>query len=127
MQSSCFECMRSSSRAIYVTFLIFFHLESVESLKNISGNEISEISHFLDHQHDVVEGVIQRAKQSSHHHVRGNVFNTERNQIICESSESAVYGVDFLSLISLESVEFASESVNSGIFLSGNSFSNLLK
>src|SRR3954465_3359723 len=57
----------------------------------------------------------------------GDVFSAEGNQLICESSESVVYGVDLLSFVSLESIEFASKGVNSGIFLSGNSFSNLFK
>src|SRR3954462_3064798 len=57
----------------------------------------------------------------------GNVISTEGNQLICKSSESAINGADFFTLISLESIEFASKCVNSGILLGRNTFTNLLK
>src|ERR1041385_7156489 len=59
--------------------------------------------------------------------VRSNVISTEGNQLISKSSESAVNGVDFFTLVSLESIEFASECVNSSILLGRNTFTNLFQ
>src|ERR1041385_6782913 len=43
------------------------------------------------------------------------------------SCESAVNGADFFTLVSFESIEFASECVNSGILLCRNTFTNLFQ
>src|ERR1041385_5757095 len=59
--------------------------------------------------------------------VRSNVISTEGNQLISKSSESAVDGADFFTLVSLELIEFASECVNSGILLGRNTFTNLFQ
>src|ERR1041385_8982361 len=59
--------------------------------------------------------------------MRSNVISTEGNQLISKSCESAVNGADFFTLVSFESIEFASECVNSGILLGRNTFTNLFK
>src|ERR1041385_422505 len=68
--------------SVDITFFFFFHPKCVESLENISGNKIFEIIPFLDHQHNVIEGIIKRTEQSSNNNPTGNVFGTEGNQFI---------------------------------------------
>src|SRR4051812_35730971 len=109
-------CFPSSS--IDFTLLIFFILKCSKSLENISRYHFPVVRPFLDHQNDVSEGIIQRPKQISHNHVRINIFSTERFKFIGESSESAIDGIDFLSFLSLESVELASQYINTSLFLS---------
>src|SRR3954468_5635337 len=118
LQSFCFEGMRFPSSSIDFTLLIFFFLKCSKSLENISRYHFPVVSPFLNHQNDVSEGIIQGPKQSSHNHVRINIPSTERFNFIGESSESAIYGIDFLSFMSLESVELAWQYITPSLFLS---------
>src|SRR4051812_14792036 len=118
LRSFFLESMRSPSGSINFTLLIFFFLKSSKTLKNISRYHFPVVSPFLNHQNDVSERIVQGPKQSSHHHVRINILSTERFKFIGESSESAIDGIDFLSFMSLESVDFASQNINTSLFLS---------
>src|ERR1041385_2683362 len=65
--------------SVDITFFFFFHPKSVESLENISGNKIFEIIPFLHHQHNLIEGIIERTEQSSDNYATGDIFSTEGN------------------------------------------------
>ena len=100
---------------------------SFEPLNNISRNKVSEIRSLLDHQHNVRKRIIQGSKQSSHNHGVSDICGTKGGQLICMGGESVVDGGNISTLMTLEPMELASESINASVILSRDSFSNLFK
>src|SRR3954465_10761653 len=109
--------MSSSVSSIHVTLFCQFHLIGSESLKNICRSNMFVVVLLFDHHDQVFKGLIKGPKQLPDHQVICDVWSTDGNQLNGESGESIVCGLKFFSILAAKPIEFASASVDAGIFL----------
>src|SRR3954470_13012667 len=115
--------MRSSSGSIDLSLLFKFKFIGSESLKNISRRQVFVVAFLFDHHSKVFKGFVNRSKQLLDNQMISDIWSTKGYKLGGESGESIVCGFDILSILASKPVEFASKSVNSGIFLCRSTFS----
>src|SRR3954467_14729483 len=109
--------MRSSSGSIDITFFFKFKFIGSESLKNISRSQVFVIAFLFDHHGKVFKGFVNRSKQLPDNQMICDIWSAKGYKLSGEGGESIVSGFNILSILASKSVEFASKSVNSSIFL----------